>query len=376
MRIIFSLIFLFAASIAHAGPIDTDEVDRRLEVLMDQPGMVGLSVAIVERGEIVFAKGYGETVKGSGDKVSADTVFRWASVSKSIAASTVMKLARDGHFGLTSPVRAHAPSLELPKSKYVVTVEDVLTHQTGIVRNAYDTRIEAGHPAKLVRTSLRGLPRICEPGQCHTYQNVAYDAASEMAETATGLPYKSVVNELFFEPLGMETASLTLAGLIRSKSWAKPHKKNGRTITAVKPTYYRVPGSAGVNSSVTDLARWMQAQMTENNETLPAAIQAATHTPRVSTPLEDRAMRRNFKSLKNSHYGLGWRVYDYEGRKVIGHRGAVQGYRALVLFDPELKTGVAAMWNTPHGKPVGLQLEIMDQVYGRPRRDWMRLGRR
>ena len=77
--------------------------------------------------------------------------------------------------------------------------------------------------------------------------------------------------------------------------------------------------------------------------------------------------------MKKAHYGLGWRVYDYHGHKVIGHRGGVQGYRALVLFDPEKQAGIAMMWNSPHSKPIGLQLEFLDQLYGLPRRDWLRL---
>jgi len=58
---------------------------------------------------------------------------------------------------------------------------------------------------------------------------------------------------------------------------------------------------------------------------------------------------------------------------VIGHRGAVEGYRAAVLFDPEIQSGVVMLWNSATGRPNGLQLEIFDQIYGLPKRDWMRL---
>ena len=85
-------------------------------------------------------------------------------------------------------------------------------------------------------------------------------------------------------------------------------------------------------------------------------------------------MRRKYMSLRNAQYGLGWRVYDYAGHRVIGHRGGVQGYRALVLFDPEKRSGIAMMWNSSNSRPIGLQLEFMDQLYGLPRRDWLRLS--
>ncbi len=356
-------------------PINTVIIDERIHKLMQHPDMVGLAVAIVENGEITFAKGYGETLKGSGDPVTSDTVFRWASVSKSVAAATVMSLSEEGRLGLTSPIAAYAPSLKLPKTAHTVRVENILTHTTGIVRNAYDTRIEDGEPAKLVRTALQDLPRLCDPGTCHTYQNVAYDALSEAVESATGLPYKAVVADRFFGPLHMSTASVTLQGLQRSKSWARPHSYKGKAISAVSENYYHLPGAAGVNSSVTDLARWMQAQMSSEYDVLSTVSRTRMQHPWIATPRENRIMRWRYPVMKDAHYGLGWRVYDYDGHQVVGHRGAVEGYRAALLFDPERQTGIALMWNSAAWQPVGLQLELMDQLYGMGRRDWMRLSK-
>ena len=367
---------LFFAAPAFAGNINTQKLDRRIKAMVKDADLIGLSVAVVEDGEITFAKGYGETKKGSGEKVDADTVFRWASVSKAVAAATFLNVAEEGHFGLTSPAKAHAPSLQLPKSKYAVTAEDILTHRTGIVRNAFDTKIEDGYDAKLVRASLKDLPRLCDPGDCHTYQNVAYDAVAEMIETATGLPYKSVVSERIFGPLGMETASLSLQGLKQSKHWARPHKRDGTQIKEVKSTYYRLPGAAGVNSSVEDLAKWMMAQMRPGDRVLTSVTQAKMQTPRVYTPRENRMMRWRYPDMANAHYGLGWRIYDYAGHRVVGHRGAVEGYRALVMFDPEKQAGIAVMWNSPHSQPVGLQFEFLDQLYGRPGKNWIRLAQK
>jgi len=202
---------------------------------------------------------------------------------------------------------------------------------------------------------------------------VAFDAAAEIIETQTRLPYKSVVQTRVFDHLGMSSASLTLEGLTRSQSWARPHGRYGERIAEVKPTYYRVPAAAGVNSSVRDLAKWMTAQFPASQQ-IPEDRLTAMQTPIVITTGEQRFMNRRFKDLKRAHYGLGWRVYDYHGHKVVGHRGGVQGYRALVLFDPEKQAGIAIMWNSPHTRPIGLQMEFLDQLYGLPKRDWLRLN--
>ncbi len=361
--------------------VDLKTIDNRIKALMLKKRMVGLSVGIVENGELTFAKGYGETLKGSGSRVTKDTVFRWASVSKGVAAATLMTLADEGQLSLDNPVEGFATSLILPKNKYKVTIADLLAHRVGIVRNAYDRRIEEGRDPDTIRASMQYLKPFCEPGTCHSYQNVIFDSASEIAESVTGLPYKAVVSERLFKPLNMNTASLTYEGLVRSKNWAKPHTRIGRPIRRVKPNYYRVPAAAGVNSSVVDLSKWMIAQMgmsntLETEATLSKVARDEMQKPRINTPREARIMRRKYNKLQNPQYGLGWRIYDYGGHKVVGHRGGVEGYRALVLFDPEIKSGVAVMWNSSHSDPIGLQLEVMDQIYGHRKRDWMRLSQR
>ena len=72
---------------ARSGRIDYRLLDYRLTTMMADPQMVGLAVAVVEDGEVTFAKGYGETLAGSRDPVTVDTVFRWASLSKGIAST-------------------------------------------------------------------------------------------------------------------------------------------------------------------------------------------------------------------------------------------------------------------------------------------------
>ncbi len=357
-----------------SAQVDTGELDRRAGLLMQQLEMTGMAVAVVEDGRISFAKGYGERVRDSNMLVTEDTVFRWASVSKGVAAATLLGLVEDGEVDDTIPVELLAPSLDLPPTENKHTITDLLSHRIGISRNAYDDRIEGGRAAKLTRGQLSKLGYVCPPRTCHTYQNVTYDAAAEIVEQATGLPYKAVVQRDVFAPLGMDTASVTLDGLTGSANWAAPHNRFGGRHRGVKPTYYRVPAAAGVNSSVKDMARWMIGLMPGTDTPFSDKLLAEMQAPLVSTRREQRFLNRRFPALQNSHYGQGLRVYDYQGHRVVGHRGGVQGYRALILFDPERKAGIAMMWNSPHTRPIGLQLEFLDQLYGLPKRDWLRLN--
>ena len=354
-----------------AGPLDYRGFDARINAMMADPSMVGLSVAVVENGQISFARGYGTTQTVGGSPVDAHTVFRWASLSKGVAATMVGELAAEGKLSLDDPVSNYATTLRLPMGNEARTsVDDLLSHRTGLVKNALANRLEQGIDPRVLRGQLAAVPEQCAPGVCHTYQNVAFDAASEIVQNLTGRSYQSVVAQRLFAPLGMTDASVTRAGLIASRSWARPHV--GRRTVEVNDNYYRVPAAGGVNSSILDLARWMQAQMGGAPEVVSPRVLGLIQAPRIDT---DRHLGQFNKAMGVSQYALGWRDYNYHGHRLIGHQGAVMGYRATVLFDPLRKTGIAMLWNSQTGRPVGLQLEMLDRLYGLPRTDWLGLDK-
>ena len=363
---------------APSARIDLDEVDRRARALMARRGMVGLAVAVIDDGEIVMTRGYGKTAQRLGTPVSETTLFRWASVSKSVAAAAAMSVAEEGHFGLSSPVDAFI-STELPESRRALTLEHLLSHRTGLPRNSYDPVVEDGRSETHVKSRLAGTDTVCEPGRCHAYQNVAFDLSTDMVEAALGVPYASAVRARLFAPLGMDTAVLSHEGFVTSADWARPHNSRGVGYRAVKRTYFRIPGAAGVSSSIADLAKWVQANMTGANGTLSESAREQMREPRTRTLRRQRQLRRKYPFLRNASYGLGWRLYDYEGprgdlHRVVAHRGAVQGYRASVIFDPATGDGVALMWNNSSSRPHGLAYEVMDQSYGKRKRDWLGLN--
>jgi beta-lactamase class C len=355
--------------------IDYARLDSRLQRMVEKPTMVGMAVGIVENGRITFLNGYGETLEGSGERVTPETVFRWASVSKGVASTMVAKLAEQGKLSLNEPVAEAAPSLRLPgRNEFKATVGDVLSHRLGLYRNAFDNKLEEGQDVTFLRGTLATLNSICPPGSCWSYQNVAYDAASEMVSRVSGMRYQEAVERDLFAPLGMTSASLTMDGLTHSKSWARPHSV-GRRPLQLNDDYYRVPAAGGVNSDIKDMAMWMLAQMGEMPQVLSPQLLETIHQGRVKTPGERARMRKFLERLGTAEYGYGWRSYDYAGHHIVGHRGGVNGYRSLILFDPQLKSGVVALWNSNTSQPGGLEFEVMDMLYGLDFRDWMELDK-
>jgi len=351
--------------------IDYQALDARLQRLMQKASMVGLAVGIVENGRITFLRGYGETLAGSGEQVTPETVFRWASVSKGVASTMVAKLAEQGKISLGAPVARYS-AMRLPAgAEQSARVADVLSHRLGLYRNAYDNKLEEGQDPAFLRQTLAHLNLICPPGSCWSYQNVAYDAAAEIVSRGTGVTYQESTAAMLFRPIGMNSASMTREGLMSARSWARPHSAGGRE-AELNDIYYRVPAAGGVNSNIKDLSLWMLAQMGAMPDVVSPRVLQVIQAPLVQTPGERRRLR-NFDRVTEAWYGYGWRSYNYAGQRVVGHRGGVRGFRSMIMFDPARKSGVVALWNSSTSQPGGLEFEVMDMVYRLPFRDWLNI---
>ena len=335
----------------------------------------GIAMAIVQNGRVLSARGYGVTDVSAPQTVDAHTVFRLASLSKAFAGTMTGLLVNDGALRWDSKVTEYVPSFQLsdPLSTQRVTVADLLSHRVGLQsHNAFDRDIEADTDYYGVSQKLAYAPLSCMPGQCYAYQNVAFSLIGDVVFAATGSFYDQAVDRRIFKPLGMNDASMGLAGIESSARWARPHvrSRNGWVSLMPKPTYYRLPPAAGVNASASDMAQWLIAQTGHRPDVLPAPLLATLHAPIIATPGEMRAGWRR-ERVHSASYALGWRVFDYAGSQVVFHAGAVQGYRGLVAMVPERDLGIAILWNSNSSLPTGLLPTILDRAMGLPTQQWL-----
>jgi len=191
----------------------------------------------------------------------------------------------------------------------------------------------------------------------------------------TGDFYSHQVETKIFVPLGMKNATFGRDALMANASWARPHVFSGKSWVATVPNenYYHVPPAAGVNASIQDVALWMNAQLGHNPDVLSPALLEKIQTPQVNTPGEMRSSGWRHDRLSKASYALGWRVFTYQGRKMVFHGGAVRGYRGLLAFLPEQDTGIAVLWNSESSSPSGFLPSWMDRALGVPDKDWLGL---
>ena len=354
------------------GRIDYRALDKQLSDLAQRPEMAGLAVAVVEDGELRFVRTYGVSDSHTRAPVTPQTLFRWASVSKTATGTLAATLAKNGQVDLNRPVASWRTSLRLPGGAEAhVTLDQLLAQRSGLTKNAYDEKLEEGQDPALLRMSLTTAPLQCEPGTCHTYQNIAFDTANEILGQAANEPFSDAVEDRLFRPLGMVSAGYGMTWLTGAKDWARPHR-NGQVRRPVKEAYWRVPAAAGVESDIVDFATWMQAMMGERPNVLPKPVLQIAHRPRVGTArLYGGALRQ---AISDASYGLGWRTFTYDGHRLEGHSGAVSGYRATMIFDPATRTGVVAMWNSDWGFPFRIPFAAIDSYYKRADARWLDLS--
>jgi len=358
-----------------ASGFDVREFEALAQGLVDSGKVPGLAMAVVQGGQVLSARGYGVTDTSNPETVDAHTVFRLASLSKAFASTVTAQLVADGKLRWDSRPLDYIPSLRFadPAAAQRLTVADVLSHRVGIGHNAFDRDLEANAEYPVLMQKLAYAPMHCAPSECYAYQNIAYSLIGNVVESVAGNTYEQTVARRLFRPLGMFDASYGLEGIASSKRWAKPHVGSGRRWTPVypKPTYYRVAPAAGVNASISDMAKWLLAHNGHRNDVIPGSMLATLHAPLIDTPAETGASSWRRQRLNAAGYALGWRVYDYAGHRLVFHGGAVQGYRGVAALLPERDLGVVVLWNSGSSAPSGLLPTILDRAIGVTPQRWL-----
>ena len=273
-------------------------------------------------------------------------------------------LSQEKKLNLSDPITKFLPNFALASKGAAEKIQltHLLSHSTGLMPNAYDNLLhENWSMAKIISRFDRVTP-ICQPAKCYGYQNIAYGFLQPAIEAVTKRSYASLLQERVFTPLKMDNASVGIDVFLTKNNTAQPHilrkrVKTGKKTRAgkdirryvwrtvnVEPDYYKVAPAAGVNASITDLSKWLIANLGNNPEVLSPALLSELTTPRIKTKKD---LRRRYwrEHLTDAHYGYGWRIYQFAGHPIIYHSGWVAGYRADIGYSPTLDIGFAILIN-------------------------------
>lgn len=318
-----------------------------LDAQIREKSIPGVAMAIVRSGSVLDIQTWGVRTLDGAEPIDSETVFRIASVSKTFAGTVAAKLVQHRQQDWDTPLVTVLPQYVIgsgPETREI-TLRHVLSHTTGLMPHAYSNMLDAGVAYEKIQEKFQEIPTVCPPGRCYGYQNVVFSLVSDVVQVSAHKSYEEYLQQELFEPLGMRNASVGLEGYTANTNVSSAHQptRGSWRVATLNPAYYTVGPAAGVNASIEDMILWAQANLGAFPQVLPGDLLAEQHSPVVETPSGNYFNR--WPRLEKAWYGLGWRVFDYAGTRIVHHGGGVRGFRSEMVLVPELDIAMVVMFN-------------------------------
>jgi CubicO group peptidase (beta-lactamase class C family) len=310
----------------------------------------GAAVALVSRGVLVYARGFGRSAADSGSApVTPATLFRIASMTKVFTAAALVGLAEAGRVDLAAPLDARLAG-ELPEPFRRLTPHQLLSHTGGLAIGPIPPG--GSDPATALAEAARRAPAravIAPPGEIFSYSNLGYLLAGRAIEVAAGRPYAEQVRTTLLDPLGMRATTFDAAAAAR----AGAARGFGDTATTAAAAGVEAWPFAGLHSNVLELSRFAIAFMDSGWYQRRRVILPAT-IARIATPVAP------FQSGEGD-YGYGVRLYRHRGVDVVEHGGfGPAGFRSLLYMVPSHRVAVIVLANRAGRRPYAIADAALD----------------
>ncbi len=331
----------------------------------------GLSVALLRGGRTLFSAGYGYADVEAARRVTPDTVFQIASLSKTVTATALMLLQQDGAFALDDPI---APHLDFPVAhpKFPgaqITFRHLFTHTSGISDAAYDgldfTGVAPAPLGDFLRDYLVSGGKLYDAAKCYSgtapgtawsYSNVAVALLGHLAGRLGPDPLDAITQKRLFAPLGLRNTAWRYAG-IPDNRLAQPYAfEAARYRRLPKQTYPDWPAGL-LCTSANDFAKILAIYTQGGHGILKPQTFAAMLTPDpvILDPAHPEVRQ-----------GLIWRLRTLDGHRLVSHPGGDPGAASVAVFDPDRQIGALAFANIEQDadfKP--FQREVIERLLDR-----------
>ncbi len=319
MRVCVLLVLFFRAASASDGATAVPQIgsaEKAIHEEMTAQHIPGMAVAIIDKGKVVLARGYGLANVEHDVPVTPETVFQSGSVGKQFTAAAILSLVEDGRLSLDDSIAKYLP--EAPASWSPIRIHHLLTHTSGIpdyATDGFDLRGDYDD-AKLVRLASQ-LPLEFAAGSRWNYSNTGYALLGIIIDRITGQHYSELLRQRIFGPLGMKSARLIdEASIVRHRA-AGYRLQNGALANQewVSPTL-NTTADGSLYLSLNDMIAWDAGL--RSGRVLRAESWRKIYTPVVL-------------SSGNSYpYGFGWDVSVSRGQEIHEHGGAWQGFKTYI----------------------------------------------
>ncbi len=378
-KLYISFLLWFVLVAAAVAQPSVDAFDRYAEAARTTWNVPGMSIAVVQDGKVLLAKGYGVRELGKETPVDADTLFGAMSTTKAMTAVTMAMLVDEGKVSWDDKVVKHLPDFRVADA-YITAelrIRDLFTHNAGM-GNAdflwgWTQELSADEIVKRMQYARPAYP--FRGG--YTYQNIMYLVAGQVIEKVSGMPWEQFATTRLFEPLGMRNTFPSYRASVSYQNRSSSHYEvEGKTTMIPENTADPVAPAGAVWSSANDIAKWMEFMLgngTVNGKQLvkPTTMQMLL-TPQIVVPPGQFYPTVALTKPHWTTYGFAWFQHDYRGEMVNFHTGSLAGRTAIVGLIPDKKFGIYIFGNTDHAEVRhALMYKAFDTfVFGGNGRDW------
>ncbi|MEV1319848.1 serine hydrolase domain-containing protein [Micromonospora arborensis] len=325
---------------------DVDRWQRRFDELRHAHHVPGASLAVLLDGQ-TYELASGVLHRGTGVAVTPDSVFLSGSIAKVYTATLIMRLADEGKLDLHAPVVDVLPEFATPDpdATRTITIRQLLSHTGGVTN---DFNFDGGRGDDCLARYVTAAQRValdCPPGTAISYGGLGYIVLGRVVEKITGRTWDQALKDLLFEPLGLER-SMTLPEEALRFRVAMSHLGESGSYPDPAPSWDLMPRSVGpagrVIVSAGDMARFARMHLDgglapDGTRVLSADAVAAMRHREVDVP--------DKWTVSADGWGLGWTLYDWDGKTGYGHDGAAIGQYAYLRVVPHANLALVLMTN-------------------------------
>ena len=352
-------------------------LDAKLQTLLADWKTPGFAVAVVEKRQIVYAKGFGYRDYENKIPVTANTLFAIGSCTKAFTSSLLGILKNENKIDLDKSPEIYIPGLRFFNHDMdnLITVKDMMCHRTGLPRHDISWYMFPSDS----RDSLMRRVQFQEPSagirEKYQYNNFMFMLQGMIAEKITGKSWEENISEKFFKPLGMSSSVLSIEALEKSSDAAYGYSLVKDSIIE-KVDYYHIKAmspAGAINSSVNDMAKWLITWINggkfEGKEIIPASYLSEATSSQMAIPGGLPSKEHPDQYLAT--YGFGWLMTSYRGHYQVQHGGAIDGFSASACYYPSDSIGIVVLVNQGGSAiPAVVRNIISDRMLKLPLTDW------
>jgi CubicO group peptidase (beta-lactamase class C family) len=317
----------------------------------------GVSVAVINKGKIEWARGYGVLETGSNSTVTTETLFQAASISKPVAGIAVLRLVQENKLNLDEDVNVKLVSWKVPENDFTkerkVTLRGLLSHSASVTGSGFVGYSSDEQVPTLIQILDGTAPANSKPIRVDAlpnkefrYAGGGYIIMQQLLADITGKPFPALMQETILKKLGMTRS--TYQQPLPKEFWDSAAVGHGLNGEKVKGNWYTYPqmAVAGLWTTPSDLARLaievQKSKTGKSNKILSAKMINEMLTPQVGG------------------YGLGFALQGKNESSRFSHGGSNVGYKCFLIAYADTGQGAVVMTNSDNGSE--LTAEIMRSI--------------